>query len=574
MDIKKLFTGCAVVFSLARFCSGSTGYINVRDFIEREEYKNEKDHTAAIRAAFEEAAKTRKWAVLFPPGYYNISDTINIAAGGEIVGEGYPTIIQTNPEKDIFYDEGTWRKTIRGLQFRGGRDQIAIGNKNVDQGFLLISDCRFFNSEGAAIRFLGGPGYAAKMTASTYCIVEKCAFTDCAQVLISVSDDAHFKDAWISTKPHRSNKAVIENYGNITIENILGVPRVSGTDQRWIDNYGSVSIKKFRFGGEGGGFTPIVNFAKYNPSGYGNSIIIEDSAIFALGNNKRACAVYLEEVPNQIVIRNCNVAHVPAVIVDKKIDLKRYFDGARPGMFHFDISGNIGEFSGQLPEEMMQAAAKRKITAYNYGKKQLTARETTQALAKAIKRAREIPSAPPGEFSGHRQQTDPTKYIDITTSSHKWDLNDYLDGGTEKNYDYLAVAQAGDDIILLQRIDEGTGYPHIRIRNVEVDLEKKPYLTWRLKDNSVDVKGGHFAVKVINNATGEMATLIENYNPDQYQYYAYDLRRIFGIDKGKINVDIKFYLCSSRIYGALAKDYALIKKGEYFIIDFIRLEAE
>ncbi|MCM8762604.1 MAG: glycoside hydrolase family 55 protein, partial [Candidatus Omnitrophica bacterium] len=148
MDIKKFLAGCVVFLSLVRFCSGS-GYINVKDFIEKEEYKNEKDHTAAIRAAFEEAAKTRKWAVFFPPGYYTISDTINISSAGEIVGEGYPTIIQTNPEKDIFYDENTWRKTIRGLQFRGGKDQIAIGNKNVDQGFFIISDCRFFNSEGA-----------------------------------------------------------------------------------------------------------------------------------------------------------------------------------------------------------------------------------------------------------------------------------------------------------------------------------------------------------------------------------------------------------------------------------------
>jgi len=558
-------------FGQVLFAEDSSGYINVMDFIAKSEDKS--DNTEAIRAAFEEAAKTRKFAVLFPPGNYHISDTINIAAAGEIVGHGYPTIQQSDSQKDIFYDDKTWRKTIRGLQFRGGRDQIALGNRNVDQGFLLISDCRFFDSGGAAIRFLGGPGYPAKMTASTYCIVEKCAFTNNAQVLISVSDDAHFSDAWISTKPHRSNKAVIENYGNLTIENVLGVPRVRGTDQRWIDNYGGLSIKKFRFGGEGAGFTPVVNFAKYRPSEYGGGIIIEDSSVFALGNNKRACAVYLEEIPNKLVIKNCTLGGVPAVIVDKKIDLATYFDGARPGMFHFDISGNIGEFAGKLPEEMLKAMAQRKITRYDYGKRQLTEEETKQALEKAIKRAKEIASAPPGEMAGHKQQTDPAKYIDINPSTNKWNVGDYLDAVTEKCSDYLAVAQAEDDVIILERIDKGS-YPHIRIRNVQVDLDRTPYLCWRIKDNSQDVKGGHFAVKVIDNATGEMGTLIENYNPDQYQYYAYDLRKIFGKESGKMSVDIKFYLCGSRNYGAMAKDVIYLKKGDYFIIDFIRLEAE
>jgi len=565
---------CTVFLSDIRFCHPDTDYVNVKHFIDSGDFKSEKDHTAAIRAAFAEAGKTRKYAVLFPPGNYYISDTITIATANEVVGHGYPTIHQSNPEKDIFHDDGTWRKTIRGLQFQGGRDQIAIGNKNVDQGFLIISDCRFSDSEGAAIRFLGGPGYPAKTTASTYCIVEKCAFKNNGQVLISVSDDAHFHDAWISTKPHKSNKAVIENYGNLSIENILGVPRVTHTDQRWIDNHGGLSIKKFRFGGEGAGFTPVVNYAKYSPAGWGVGIIIEDSFVFALGNNKRACAVYLEEIPNKLVIRDSVVAHVPAVIVNKKIDLSTYFDGARPGMFHFDISGNIGEFAGELPEEMIKAAAQRKITGYKYGNKQLTAKETRKALAKAIQRAKEIPSAPAGGMAGHNQQTNPAQYRDLTVSTCAWDLSDYLDGVTEKNDDYLAVAEAGDDIILLQRMDEGTSYPHVRIRNIQVDLDKTPYLTWRIKDNSRDVKGGSHAVKVINNETQGMVRLLENHNPDQYGYYSYDLRKAFEIEKGTINVDIKFYLLNTRMYGALAKDYVKIKKGEYFIIDFVRLEAE
>jgi hypothetical protein len=552
------------------FAQDASSYINVREFINKPEFKEQKDHTEAIRAAFAEAGKTRKHAVLFPPGHYTVSDTIDIGAANEIVGQGYPTITQRDPSKDIFYDENTWRKTIRGLQFRGGRDQLALGGKNTDQGFLLVSDCRFFEAAGVAVRFLGGPGYPAYTGASSYNMVEKCAFADCAQTLVSVSDDAHFHDAWISTKSHASNKAVIENYGVLSIQHVLGVPRVRGTDQRWIDNHSSLSVKKFRFGGEGGGFTPVVNYAKYRPDGYGSSVIIEDSYIFALGNNKRACAVYLEEIPNQLVIRNCNVAHVPAVRVSPKLDLNTYFAGARPGMLHFDIANNIGEFSGVLPEEMLAAAANRKPMTYTYPG-QLTPEETRQALDRAAARAKTLPSAAPGEFKGHKRQTDPAKYAEIRPSTHRWDLDTFLDGVLEKNVDYLAVAEAGDDVILLQRTEKGS-YPHVQIRNVQVDLGKTPFLTWRLKDNSADVKGGHFAVKVIENESQGMASLIENYSPDQYGYYAYDLRKVFGKTEGLINVDIKFYLCSSRYYSAM--EAALLKKGDYFVIDFLRLEAE
>ncbi|GIT31317.1 MAG: hypothetical protein Ct9H300mP1_33630 [Planctomycetaceae bacterium] len=49
----------------------------------------------------------------------------------------------------------------------------------------------------------------------------------------------------------------------MVLEKILGVPRVNGTDQRGVDVYfGNLTCRNFRFGGEGGGFTPVVNFVK------------------------------------------------------------------------------------------------------------------------------------------------------------------------------------------------------------------------------------------------------------------------------------------------------------------------
>jgi hypothetical protein len=552
-----------------------SGYVNVRDYIVKA--GNPTDHTEAIRQAIADSSRARNFGLLFPPGDYRISDTIDISAVVEVVGQAYPRITQTNPDKDIFYTFTTWRMTVRGLSFHGGRDQVALGNQNTDQGFLVVSDCRFFEANGAAVRFLREEGNA-KQTASSFCLVEKCAFSNCAQTLISVSDQAHLRDCWISTKPKRDNKAVIENFGVLTCQNILGVPRPTHNDQRWIDNYGTLSCKTFRFGGEGAGFTPVVNYAKYYPQEFGPSILLEDCFVSALGNNKRACAIYLEEIPNQIIVRDCMLGGVPAVKVNPKLDLKTYFTGVRPGMLRFDIGGSFGEFAGELPEAMIKAAANRKIGSINYGDKQLNPAQTKKALASAVAAAKRFPSVKePGVMTyglpqgqqGHRQITDPDKYLEITPKTHHWDLSEMLDGLTELCSAYLAIAPAGDEVVVMSRMDGGS-WPHIRIRNITVDLDKTPFLTWRLKDNGV--KGGHWAVKVTNTDTEAMTLLVENYNPDQYGYFAYDLRKALDIPHGTITIDLKCFLCGSRDVDALT--HATIKKGEYFLVDFIRLEAD
>lgn len=559
----------AVVLYLGQAAAGE-GYVNVRDFIAA----GETDHTMAVRRALQEAAKNRSYALLFPPGRYLISDTIDIGAANEIVGRGYAAIVQQRPEKDIFFTDNKWRITVKGLTFEGGRDQLALGNKNINVGFMIVSDCRFNNAAGAAVRFLHRD---PKETSSTFCLVEKSVFNRCLQTAIFVSDQSHLSDCWISTTRERSNLAVLENHGVLTCRNIVGVPNVSGTDQRWIDNYGTLSVRNFRFGGEGGGFTPVVNRARRAPGLWGLSVLIEDSFIAALGNNKRPCAVYLEEIPNQLVIRDCVLTGVPAVMVDKKIDLKTYFDGVRPGMLRFDVENNLGEFAGSLPDEMIKAASSRKSGVFEYGTAQLSAGETKEALAKAVRASKGIPSALPGSMSyglkagetGHRQQTDLKEYVDITLDTHTWDLEDYLDGTLEKASSYLSLAEAGDDIVIMSRMDKPS-YPHVRIRNVHVDLERTPWLAWRIKDNGL--KGGHHAVRLINNATGESVKLVDIRGNDQFDYTAFDLRRALDREKGEVDIDIKFYFMGVRYIDSINRTYA--GRGDFFLLDFIRLETE
>ena len=160
------------------------------------------------------------------------------------------------------------------------------------------------------------------------------------------------------------DKAVIENHGGrMVLEKILGGPLVNGTDQRWVDVYfGNLTCRNFRFGGEGGGFTPVVNFVKYirEPAsfGLGPSIVLEGCEVYASGNPKRRCAVSCEEIPNGITIRECSLS-VPAIRLSDKIDLQTYFLGARAGMLNFHLGQNRSDQPYKLPTLLQQPIVER-----------------------------------------------------------------------------------------------------------------------------------------------------------------------------------------------------------------------
>jgi hypothetical protein len=244
-------------------------------------------------------------------------------------------------------------------------------------------------------------------------------------------------------------------------------------------------------------------------------------------------------------------------------------------MLRYSVEENSGEFAGVSPDEMLRAM-KRRGKSKGYGSKQLDAEKTKKRLLELGKVAEKLPATsgtlvcclkPHGVSLKSRSEG----ALAITPEANEWSLDDTLDGTSEKNSDYLAFKQFGDDVVILNRIDGGK-YPHIRIKNVRVDLEKTPFLAWKFKNNGV--KGGHVAVKAIDSATGAQVKLMENYGKDQYGYYKFDLRKFFK-NKKKINLDIKLYLCGSRIYGSSGKNMSEnLKKGDWFLLDFIRLERE
>ncbi len=252
--------------------------VNVRDFGARGDGKT--DDTVAIQAAVKEAHSRRRVPkhlkygyftsfaeVFFPSGHYVISETIDINSVN-VRGEGYAAIEQTDPAKDILFNNLAWRQKISGLTLLGGNVQINLGNSNLDTGHLTVKDCHFYHSDGAAVQTRVGSN-------STFFKVENSVFRECRQAVISHCDQSVIRDCWITSSRKMDHQAVIENRGvMMRVETMLGVPRTTGVDQRWIDNYGVLHLSDCRFGGEGGGFTPVVNFAKFRKQTNGTWILM------------------------------------------------------------------------------------------------------------------------------------------------------------------------------------------------------------------------------------------------------------------------------------------------------------
>ena len=349
---------CGVLF-FASYCNGQEkagfGTLNVKDFGAKGDGKT--DDTEAIQKALDKSNDNygvhgggyhyTMPELVFPAGHYKVSKTLKWNAFSTIRGDGGKVMLeQTNPQLNIIEYNG-FRNVVKGMAFIGGHTSLKMNTGNADSAMPMIIDCQFYDSSGPAIELEGG---------STLLSVEHCLFVNCDQVLINRADMSVIKNCWISTSDKMKDKAVFVNYGVMHLEDILGVPRPNGTDQRWIDNYEVLRVNRFRFGGEGAGFTPVVNFGKVrvNPP-WPRSVTLDQCYIYALGNQKRQSVVYCEEIPNAITITDCTgLIRMALIQVNPKINMATYFKDVPKQLLRFTFWGNIANNTAvfPLPKEM------------------------------------------------------------------------------------------------------------------------------------------------------------------------------------------------------------------------------
>ncbi|OHB54852.1 MAG: hypothetical protein A2Y12_05415 [Planctomycetes bacterium GWF2_42_9] len=548
------------------------------------------DDTEAIKAAMKAASiKASKPSpvgsnfqigptLVFPCGEYVISDEIPVTTL-EICGEGRAAIRQINKDKDIFVSRTVWRLLISKLTFLGGKNQVNLYNPNIDTGQIVIDRCRFYGAAGFGI-------YTDVL--STTVKIEDCEFISCHQSWYNNRcDQALMRDCWIMTDKKMENMATIEHRGmRLTIENLVGVPLVGGARQRWIDNYGSsLTLKQCRFGGEGGGFTPVYNFANYlKPddktffSPMGTNIIVDDCFISSNGSYSANCVIYCYEVPNSISIAKSVLCGSAAVVIDKRIDLANYFKNISPELLSYSIEKCIGERIGKMPEGLLKPL----VIKVESKKIILSEEQTNKALNKAMGefQQRKNQSTSAAVWGGHRQQTQSGKYIEFTD----WSVSDDMDATSQKNADWLALRKAGDDMLILFKQSQPGGWPHVTIRG-QVDLDKFPWLTWIQKETAAP---GSFAMKVIDVESGNMITLYteklviknDETNPvytgthsELYGYHADNLKSRLGVG-GTRKLEIRWYPLGWGMKSAKEEDWFYVQPGQYLAIDFLRAEAD
>jgi hypothetical protein len=376
-DMMKRLCACVMIVTVAFiFCQGQQAEagvypgINVRDHGAKGD--GETDDTEAIRKAVE-AAKCfysanstvgtyiqSGPALIFPPGRYLISDEIKIDVCLEVQGVGRPIIIQKDKEKNVFANHYAWRQAIRNITFEGGNNQIDLKNPNIDSGQLIIDHCRFYGANGFAIK---------NEVTSTTIKINDCEFLRCRQIWNNVrSDQSVMRDCWIWPADMGDYAAIEHHSGMMTIENIVGCPPPGSPKRRWIDNHAEwLTVRKFRFGGENAGMTPIYNYRKYTYAvldhghyrDLGVNLILDDCFIVDNGTEKK-CAVYCFEVPNMLRIENSTLCTgIEAIRVDEKVDLDNYFDVINLKALSFSVEGTIGS-NVKLPRGLARPAIKGK----------------------------------------------------------------------------------------------------------------------------------------------------------------------------------------------------------------------
>jgi len=552
------------------------GYVNVMEYIRK---VGKPDHTEAIRMALKATAKeelptgptTRHFPVYFPPGNYTISDTIAIDYGN-IVGNN-ATITQTNPEKDIFSATNcAYMVSIKGITFSGGRDQIHIETPAAAAGILWrITDCNFRNANGRAMVLIGNMVYG---------VVERGYIGGCKGGIMYAECDGVAIRGFHGEDDGKTTAAAFDfRCGMITMEDCLWTPGSSNPDARWIDNRcAMLFIHHTHFGGEGGGYTPVVNYAK--PAG---TVINLDSCCFwAQGNAGKKVIVYCEEVPEVIDIKDCQVGGIEAILVNPKLDLKNYFvQSTFPIRPSYRVESCAGVIGG-VPAVLKHPVVRTKKNAF------LDDRKTAKLMAAAVKTVIVLPAedGKPEECivtngsSRRIEPTDPSRYVKASFANCVMSGN--ADGEINPNANYFAMKPAGENLIIMKR-QLSTGNSWVFLKGFQVDFDKYPIISRKIKSQSYQIKSDNPPVRVIDRETGKMA----QFGGDT-RYAAINLKQAFG--GGVHTLDFRLYWNSAFLLGfwdaaekAKHQDYETIVKecpdgnlpiGSYLVYDYIRAEAE
>ncbi len=158
------------------------------------------------------------------------------------------------------------RAVFRNLQVCGGKSFVVVE----DGGEAYVDSCFSYDS--------AGPVFVCERGGR---LVVDCGVYYCAR-LYEGEGDAFLRSIWfrftdvVPWEEELKSGTAIVNRGRLVLWDVLGVPSVFSRfeksfaskppvaeyEMRWIDNYGDMSTRMFRFGSEYGGIVPVYHFGK------------------------------------------------------------------------------------------------------------------------------------------------------------------------------------------------------------------------------------------------------------------------------------------------------------------------
>jgi len=200
----------------------------------------------------------------FPAGKYRITLPITLGSYQTVRGED-SIVIQSDPTQPIFVFQNCYRNRVEKMQFVGGSVQLAFSNANIDMTKLTVRDCNFQNWSDTAIKAEGtGPDLHMSATlVLTECVFDggTMLFTRCDSTALDHCRHQFRGPTIVNGTPSIVNRWEI---GVLHLNDFTATPAmpndpVTMTTVRgkWIENYGYVSARGCRFGGESGGI-PIL----------------------------------------------------------------------------------------------------------------------------------------------------------------------------------------------------------------------------------------------------------------------------------------------------------------------------
>ena len=284
----------------------------------------------------------------FPPGKYKVDDylTSDVAAGEmyfNIVGE--KAILEVATGIVAFGGIG-YNCNISGIIFLGGGKGVSIKTNNVDTTIINVIDCEFINQSDYHIT-------TDSNSASTILNIDKCKFykslTTGGSFDFERGDTVNITNSWITA--NSSTAVIINKAAHLNFNNVLGVPLSNLTTVgRWIDNYGSVSAKGSRFGGEFAGAPIVYNYTTYTTAFpfIGHSINFEDCQLYCNSTLSRidsGVVVAITGLPSSFSMNSCRGVVDSNVICDQipggMVAYLDAYDAAAPkSTLQFNIGSN------------------------------------------------------------------------------------------------------------------------------------------------------------------------------------------------------------------------------------------